>query len=69
MNVYSKVAAISLIAFMPAAAVSQDSSASISGTVYGPDGEFVSDAPIQITNTVTDEYWRARSDPNGEYRT
>jgi hypothetical protein len=68
MNVFSKVAVISLIAFMPAAAVSQESSASIGGTVYGLDGETVSDAPIQISNTVTDEYWRARSDPNGEYR-
>ncbi len=68
MNVYQKLAVISLIAFMPATAVSQDSSASISGTVYGPDGETVPNAPIQVTNSVTDDYQRARSDDNGEYR-
>jgi len=68
MNLYSRFAVVSLIAFMPAAALSQDSSASISGTIYGPSGETVSDAPIQIANTVTDEYWRARSDSNGEYK-
>ena len=68
MNLFARFAVVSLIAFMPATAVSQDSSASINGTVYGPGGDTVSDAPIQITNTVTDEYWRARSGPNGEYR-
>ena len=52
---------------MPTVAVSQDSSASIGGTVYGPNGETVPDAPIQITNTATDDYHRARSDANGNY--
>jgi len=68
MNRYSKVAAISLIVFMPPVAVSQDSSASISGTVYGPNGETVRDAPIQTTNTATDDYQRVRSDANGDYK-
>ena len=68
MNVYSRVAVISVIAFMPPAAVSQDSSASIGGTVYGPNGETVPDAPIQATNTATDAYQRSRSDANGEYK-
>ncbi len=67
MNVYLKVAVISLIAFMPVAAMSQDSSASISGTVYGPNGETVADAPIQMTNTVTDNYQRVRSDANVDF--
>ncbi len=67
MNVFSKLAVISLIAFMPANAVSQDSSASIGGTVYGPFGETVPDAPIQVTNTATDDYQRVRSDANGDY--
>ncbi len=67
MNVLPKVAVISLIAFMPAAAVSQDSSASIGGTVYGPDGETIPDAPIQITNSATDDYRRTSSDANGDY--
>ena len=68
MNVFSKIAIISMIAFVPAAAVTQDSSASISGTVYGPDGETVPNAPIQVTNSVTNDYQRARSDANGEYQ-
>jgi len=67
MNVYSKVAVISLISFMPPTAVSQDSPASIGGTVYGPFGETVADAPIQVTNTATDDYQRGRSDANGDY--
>ena len=68
MNRYSKVVLSSLIAFMSPAAVSQESSASISGTVYGPDGETVPNAPIQITNTVTDEYRRVCSDAIGDYQ-
>jgi hypothetical protein len=67
MNLISRFVATSMIVVMPAVAMSQDSSASISGTVYGSGGETVSDAPVQITNTETDNYWRARSGPNGEY--
>ncbi len=67
MNVYWKVAVVSLIAFMPSTAVSQDSSASIGGTVYGPFGETVPNAPIQVTNMATDDYQRVRSDANGDY--
>ncbi len=68
MNLYSRVAVISLIAFMPPVGMSQNSSASIGGTVYGPNGETVADAPIQATNTATDAYQRSRSDANGEYK-
>ena len=68
MNLYSRAAGISLIAFMPPAGIAQDSSASIGGTVYGPNGETVADAPIQATNTATDAYQRSRSDANGEYK-
>jgi hypothetical protein len=68
MNVFSRIAVISLIAFMPATALSQDASASISGTVYGTEGETVPDAPIQVTNSATDAYQRTRSDANGAYK-
>ncbi len=65
MNVLSTVAVISLIAFMSPITVSQDSSASISGTVYGPFGESIPDAPIQVTNMATYDYQSVRSDSNG----
>jgi hypothetical protein len=68
MNDYLKLAVISLITFMPQTVISQDSSASIGGTVYGPFGEAVPDAPIQITNTATDDYQRIRSDVSGDYK-
>jgi hypothetical protein len=68
MNVDSIVAVIGLIALAPSAALSLDADASISGTVYGPNGEIVADAPIQTTNMATDQYQRARSDANGQYQ-
>ena len=68
MKVYSRIAVITLIAFLSPAAISQNSSASIGGTVYGPNGETVPDAPIQATNTDTDDYQRFRSDANGGYK-
>lgn len=67
MNVFSRVAVMSLLACMPVAAVSQDSSGSISGTVYGPGGITVRDVPIQATNTVTGDFARTRSLDDGRF--
>jgi hypothetical protein len=66
-NVFSRIVYTCLITTMPAISVSQESESRIGGTVYGPEGETVSNAPMQLTNLANENYLRTQSDDSGRY--
>ena len=68
MNLFLRFFLATQIALFSVNATSQDTARTLSGTVYGPDGETVAEMPIQATHAETGEYARTRSLADGGYK-
>lgn len=67
MNSSLRLFATLQIALLSVGTTAQEQNHTLSGMVYGPDGEAVADMPLQATHNESGEYSRSRSNADGSY--